>query len=287
MKMNRRQFLLTGVGAIFGSAIGIGSYTRLIEPHWVEYTRVAMDVDNLPDILKGKKLVHISDLHAGPYVNNDYLLKVFRGINTIKPDIVVITGDFITYRSQDQIYKLRKMIPEFPKGQIATIAILGNHDYGPGWSDYKIAEQVQMELESGDVTVLRNEMKDIGGLNFIGMDDLWAGNFKPDLAFQAWDNSNANIALCHNPDALDRPGWKNYKGWVLSGHTHGGQCKPPFMAPPLLPIENKRYASGEINLLDGQRLYVNRGIGHLIPVRFNVRPEVTIFTLEKTIGEAA
>ena len=69
------------------------------------------------------------------------------------------------------------------------------------------------------------------------------------------------------------------RGWILSGHTHGGQCKPPFLPPPIIPVKNKRYTAGEFDLGDGRPLYINRGLGHLIRARFNARPEVTVFRL--------
>ena len=71
------------------------------------------------------------------------------------------------------------------------------------------------------------------------------------------------------------------EGWILSGHTHGGQCKPPFLPPPLLPVRNRRYTSGEIDATGGRRLYISRGVGHTMMVRFNARPEVTVFTLQR------
>jgi uncharacterized protein len=81
---------------------------------------------------------------------------------------------------------------------------------------------------------------------------------------------------------VDLPGWSGYEGWILSGHTHGGQCKPPFLPPPLLPVRNRRYTAGEFELAGGRRLYISRGVGHLLQVRFNVRPEVTIFEMRPT-----
>jgi predicted MPP superfamily phosphohydrolase len=90
------------------------------------------------------------------------------------------------------------------------------------------------------------------------------------------------LALAHNPDSVDRPGWEPFRGWILSGHTHGGQVQPPFLPPPILPIENRRYAAGRIELSGGRRLYVSRGVGHLLRVRFNCRPEATIFRLTRT-----
>jgi len=68
---------------------------------------------------------------------------------------------------------------------------------------------------------------------------------------------------------------------VLSGHTHGGQCKPPFLPAPLLPVRNRRYTAGEFAVSGNRRLYISRGVGHLLKVRFNVRPEVTVFALAR------
>ena len=67
---------------------------------------------------------------------------------------------------------------------------------------------------------------------------------------------------------------------MLAGHTHGGQCKPPFLPPPLLPVNNKRYVAGEVQVDAKRTLYISRGVGHLIRARFNVRPEITLFTLK-------
>jgi predicted MPP superfamily phosphohydrolase len=95
------------------------------------------------------------------------------------------------------------------------------------------------------------------------------------------DLQRPSLALVHNPDTADRPVWGNYKGWILCGHTHGGQCKPPFLPPPLLPVSNRLYQAGEYALAGGRRMYINRGLGHLLQARFHVRPEVTIFSLQR------
>src|SRR4051794_37384578 len=91
---------------------------------------------------------------------------------------------------------------------------------------------------------------------------------------------STSIALCHNPDGADEPVWSSYQGWILSGHTHGGQCKPPFLPPPELPVRNRRYTSGEFALSGDRHMYISRGVGHLLHVRFNARPEVPIFRLQ-------
>ena len=127
--------------------------------------------------------------------------------------------------------------------------------------------------------MLRNEACSVAGLTFVGVDDLWSGAFAPGIAFGGISTTQAVIALCHNPDGADCPGWETFRGWILAGHTHGGQCKPPLLPPPILPVRNRRYIAGEVPLADGRRLYINRGLGHLLQVRFNVRPEITVFTL--------
>ena len=76
------------------------------------------------------------------------------------------------------------------------------------------------------------------------------------------DMKRAAIALSHNPDTVDLPVWGDYEGWILAGHTHGGQCKPPFLPPPVLPVRNRRYTAGEFQLAGNRQLYISRGVGH-------------------------
>jgi predicted MPP superfamily phosphohydrolase len=131
------------------------------------------------------------------------------------------------------------------------------------------------------VTVLRNQSRVVQGLRLAGVDDFWGRNFHPNEVLSKLHPDEPTVVLCHNPDVADLGVWDSFRGWILSGHTHGGQCKPPFLAPPLLPVMNKRYTAGEFDLGDGRFMYINRGLGHLIRVRFNVRPEITLFRLVK------
>jgi predicted MPP superfamily phosphohydrolase len=129
--------------------------------------------------------------------------------------------------------------------------------------------------------MLRNESVTIEGLTFIGLDDFWTPRFDPRQVL--FDNVDvpAAITLCHNPDAADVPVWHNHRGWILSGHTHGGQCKPPFLPPPLLPVRNLRYTRGTFDVGSGRMMYISAGVGHLLKARFNVRPEIPVFTLAR------
>lgn len=144
-----------------------------------------------------------------------------------------------------------------------------------------VADNISHVLSEAGCTVLRNQSSAVSGLKIIGLDDLWAGRFAPLPVLSELTSDQPAIVLSHNPDTCDLPGWADYHGWIFSGHTHGGQCKPPFLPAPLLPVKNRRYTAGEFALSGGRQLYISRGVGHLLRVRFNVRPEVTVFKLIK------
>ena len=188
---------------------------------------------------------------------------------------------FVSYKNAKQLKQLTDVFQHVVLGKLGTIGILGNHDYGKNWKEPKVADDIVKILIDKGLKILRNEQMEVHGLNIIGIDDYWGTNFNPSEVMTKLDESKANLVLCHNPDVADEPVWGNYSGWILSGHTHGGQCKPPFLDAPMLPVKNKLYAQGQIELSNGRTLYVNRALGHLWQVRFNVRPEITIFELQK------
>jgi len=241
-----------------------------------------MPIQQLPDHLVGKTLMQISDVHIGNRFDFQYIIEAFQEAQFLQPDFVVYTGDYVSYLNSKQFDQLAIVLEHCVKGTLGTVGILGNHDYGKNWAEPKVARRIVGILENAGINVLRNQQKEVAGLNLIGFDDFWAINFHPEKVMGNYDNNKANLLLCHNPDVCDLDVWNGYEGWILSGHTHGGQCKPPFLNPPVLPVKNKRYSAGEIDLEDGRTLYINRAIGHLWQVRFNVRPEITLFELVKT-----
>jgi hypothetical protein len=275
--ITRRRFLQMSAVA---AGLGVGVYTWRWEPHWLEVVERPLPVAHLPEPLIGSRIVQLSDLHIGRQVDDAYLIRTFDRVKDLSPDIVVYTGDFITYDA-GFFEHARRMFAHLPLGQRATLGVLGNHDYGHGWSDRDVADQVVALAAAAGVRMLRNEITEISGLQIAGMDDLWAGRSDPEKALACLKPDTGALVLSHNPDAADLPGWGTYQGWILSGHTHGGQCKPPFFAPPSLPVENRRYTAGEFLLAGNRRMYINRGVGYTLRVRFNARPEVTVFQLTR------
>ncbi len=254
-------------------------YSWQVEPFWIEFVEKKLPVKNLPSSLEGKILMQISDLHVGDRFDWNFLIETFKEARRFNPDFVVYTGDYVNYGTAEEQNALRKVMENCVMGTAATFGILGNHDYGVSWKDLECADQICKILENRGIVMLRNAQQETEGLNFIGLDDLWSPEFRPAEAMKEYDPAKANIILCHNPDACDLDIWKGYRGWILSGHTHGGQCRIPGIITPVLPVKNKKYTSGEIDLEDGRMLYINRAIGHSFQVRFMVRPEITVFTL--------
>ena len=280
--MNRRKFLKRTLLGLTGVSLFSGLYAWQVEPFLLEFVKVKMPIKNLPTDLLGKTLMQISDIHIGNRFDYNFIIESFKKAKEFSPDFVVYTGDYVsTYKDEVQYDKLEEVLNNLVKGKTGTVGILGNHDYGKNWSQNDVADKVSALLRSKDIFLLRNENTEINGLNFIGFDDYWGLNFNPEKAMIGFDKSKANIALCHNPDVCDLDVWGEYNSWILSGHTHGGQVKPPFLQAPMLPVKNKKYSAGQIDLSNDRRLYINRALGHLWQVRFNVRPEITVFELQK------
>jgi predicted MPP superfamily phosphohydrolase len=303
--LTRRRFLALGASAA-AAALGTGLYSWQVEPFWVELVRRPMPLENLPAELVGKTLLQFSDIHVGPNVSSDYLIRTFREAQDLAPDFVAITGDFVSFATDAERGELASVLRNVPRGRLGTVASLGNHDYGRGWRHMETANHVSRVAGDAGVQVLRNDVSTIGGLQLAGLADYWSPEFgeefgrsprggqrAPQSSFIAQAGTDARatlrrlapgvptVVLSHNPDVQDLPIWDGVRGWVLAGHTHGGQVKPPFLPPPILPVNNTRYTSGVFDVGPGRTMYVNRGLGFLLQVRLNVRPELTLFTLER------
>lgn len=254
-------------------------YSWQIEPFWVEFVERKLPIKNLPEHLEGKILMQISDLHVGNRFDWNFLIESFQKAKNYNPDFVVYTGDYVNHGTAEDHESLKKVMDIAVYGHLGTYGILGNHDYGADWKDLGSSEEICRILQNHGVRMMNNEQIEAHGLNIIGFDDLWSPNFDPMKVMKHYDPEKANLVLCHNPDVCDLDVWNGYQGWILSGHTHGGQCRIPGVITPILPVKNRKYISGEIDLEDGRMLYINRAIGHSFQVRFMVRPEITVFKL--------
>lgn len=291
-RLSRRALLLGAASVVGSTALG-GAYAALVEPFWEEWVAVRLDLPGLAPALVGRRILQLSDLHLSSAGEEAYALRVAEECTKRKPDLIVLTGDFVTAGNPADVERVGRVASKL-RARFGVFACLGNHDYYdytrtlPRSLRYSgiIADRVSAALRGGGAEVLRNAARvvtiDGAALQLVGLEDWMLGRFNADAAFKQVDERLPTIALSHNPDSMvelcRRP-----CHWVLSGHTHGGQVRVPGIGALRLPLENKRYDAGLFEE-NGRRMYVNRGLGHLMRVRFNCRPEVTEFTLASSAG---
>jgi len=281
--VNRGHYLK---GAVLGS---LGFCTRWavdahgIGPEWIEVVDVDLHLQSPFGRLHGTRIAHISDLHLSRTVSSGYLSRCIERVNLLDVDVVVLTGDYITYdirgRYREKIVALLGKI----KSRFGAYACLGNHDYGvrglPDSSRNRLLHRMIKGMEASGITVLRNEASvlDIDGhpLWFVGLGDLRVGDFRPREAFAGVPAEQVAIALIHNPRGVEHLGEFGAHA-VMSGHTHGRISRSSAGLPWL--NKRRRFHSGMYEV-EGKKLYVNRGLGRVGRARFNVRPEITVFTL--------
>jgi len=169
--MNRKTFLKKSLYSAVGLGLVTGVYSWQIEPFWLEFVKLKMPIKNLPENLIGKTLMQISDIHVGNKFDYNYLIESFKKAQDYNPDFVMYTGDFVDYENEEQFTQLETVLKHTVVGNLGTVGVLGNHDYGEDWLEPEVANKIVSLLEKHNVTVLRNEEIELEGLNIIGIDD--------------------------------------------------------------------------------------------------------------------
>ncbi|MGB7874519.1 MAG: metallophosphoesterase, partial [Anaerolineales bacterium] len=232
----------------------------------------------------GLRIAQISDLHFGGWMTTERLYDIARLVLAQSADIVVITGDFVMgydyfpglVEKLDGMAGALKLITD----RALTLGVLGNHDY---WLDPNLV--VDMMHQAG-IKVLRNSIHTyVRGnhtLHFAGIDDALVYHSRMSKLLPLLPDEGCAIVLVHEPDYADYSAGTGRFDLQLSGHSHGGQVVLPFIGAPVLPRMAHKYPSGLYQVKDMYQ-YTNRGVGMTPPyVRFNCRPEITVFTLESS-----
>ncbi len=273
--LTRRRFL----GLAAASAAGLALYAGGVSRHELRVEEHTLHLDRLPDVFRGMRIVQISDIHYAEYTEPFFLRDVVRRVNQLRPDMVLLTGDFVSFSPMPLSFA-RRHAP----GCAAILsgiecplryASLGNHDYVVG------ADFVAGPLRENGIPVLMNSSVALER----GGQRIWLAGLgsactnDADLnAIPGSTNREPILLMAHEPDILPDVA-KHNVDLMLSGHTHGGQVRIPFLPPLVLPDLGKIYIEGQFRLGRTQ-LYVNRGIGAVgLPFRFRCPPEITVLTL--------
>jgi len=277
--MTRRQFLSRALQVTLGTAaLGAGGlgYATSVEPDWIDVTRLRLKLRRLPPAFHGYRLVQISDIHIDDWMQ-ERLPGAVRLINDLGPDLVAITGDFVTRHPQRYAAALTSALEPL-RARDGVVAVLGNHDH---WTS---AAAVRGILHDSGIIELGNRVHTVRRgdalLHVAGVDDLMVDADRLDRVLAALPGEEAAILLVHEPDFAERSAATRRFDLQISGHSHGGQVRVPLLGAPYLPPYGRKYPLGLYRVGEMYQ-YTNRGLGMLgLHVRVFCRPEVTVFTLE-------
>jgi predicted MPP superfamily phosphohydrolase len=245
----------------------------LAEPYMLTIERQPVYLRRLPKALDGFRIVHLSDFHHGPLTSTSQLRRAVETANSLAPDIIALTGDYISHE-RHYAAPCAELVGHL-RARHGVYAVLGNHDH---WTDAALITDL---FRAEGIRVLINEgMRfEKGGTTFglAGVDDTMVGLEDLSLALAGSRTDEMKLLLAHNPIILRRAA-RARVDLVLSGHTHGGQ----------VTLRSEHSASGRPRrrLLKGlgrrgqTQIYVTRGLGTVIlPIRYGCPPEVSMLEL--------
>ncbi|MBD3270588.1 phosphohydrolase [Candidatus Peregrinibacteria bacterium] len=245
-------------------------YSRFIETQLIEVNEVDLELGNSGENLK---IALIADLHLGVYKQSSFLERVVDKINQEDVDIVMIAGDF-TY--DPDLETLDEIFEPLEKINAPVYAVTGNHD--DEYPGYVIVEQVTDAVSSHDVRVIDDRLLSFDNLKLIGLSDLWGGEPEYGLLASVEEEDNV-IVIAHNPDTIYEIKNPEKIDLMLSGHTHGGQIRLPFIYKSVIPTENE-FDKGLYEINDAA-VFVTSGLGEVgLPMRLFVPPEIVVIDLE-------
>jgi hypothetical protein len=275
--LNRRDFLRVAGLTVGAGLVTATSYLAINdESQDPVIDRIPLAIRNLHPALEGLTIVQITDVHLYPLTQPELVKKSVLMTNELKPDLVVLTGDYV-WQDLDAIYELAPLFAGLD-AKYGIFSTLGNHDY---WLD---ADVITRAMESAGLPVLINQGVSIqqgkGSIFVAGLDDGWSGTPDLDETLDGANSSEPVILLCHEPDLADRYSLDGRVDVQLSGHTHGGQIRLPGIGAMVLPYLGRKYDIG-LYRVNEMLLYTNRGLGVISePVRFNCPPEISQFILQ-------
>ena len=270
-QLSRRDFLKLGLkfggvsaaGVIGGTGLYADSYRFAVTRHQKALAHLTAPL----------KVAHLSDLHFGRWVGERTLRQWVDATLAERPDLILITGDFIDYTTTDVALLLDQL--KRLEAPLGVYGVLGNHDYDLGGA---FLEELKRGLERVGVTLLINQGVSLRDDLFLaGTDDLWEGRLDLAQTLARRPADQACLLMTHIPDLL--PFVPRDVDLTLCGHTHGGQIKLPFYGAVITASRyGKRFVEGWFQ--EPVTAFVSRGLGFgIMPLRFLSRAEVAMLEL--------
>ncbi len=276
MRLSRRNVLVAAAAAI-GPRMAQAAERRRAESERFDVTRLELSIPDLDPAHDGLRIAQLSDIHVGRNTPDGRVIAAVRELNALEPDLVVLTGDFVTSR-RDPYSRVGQLLEGI---EAPAFAVLGNHDH---WSD---PSSVARSLERADIPVLRNQhtVERLRGapVYVVGIDDGVTRNDDVERALAKVPSKATRIVLAHAPPTAEKLP-EDAALVCFSGHTHGGHFVVPGLTDGIFRRAGQPYIRGHYRVR-GNHLYVNRGLGFGRGgpvVRLNSEPEVTVITLRRS-----
>jgi len=288
--LTRRRFLQAAAGAAATGALVLAEDATILEPNRPILVAMEIELARLPAAFDGFTIAQLSDFHYDP-LSAVPIRAAIEIVNNLHPDLVVLTGDFVTVPIFHRRFHTAKLAASAAEPcasllaqlhpRLGMVSILGNHDV-----DSDVPRIIET-LHSHGIPVLRNRSIPLeqGGSRvwLCGLDSVWEGHADVDRALRGVPSHELVVLLVHEPDFADQAALYPVD-LQLSGHSHGGQIWLPGIGAPWLPTLARKYPRG-LHRIGPLTLYTNMGLGTIrLPIRLNCPPEVTLFTLRSGDG---
>jgi predicted MPP superfamily phosphohydrolase len=244
-----------------------------------DVTELDLPLTELPAAFDGYRIAHLSDIHMGTWMNRARMAAVVELVAAQRPDLIAITGDFVSYTLEEPLAELAGVLGGL-RAPDGVYAVRGNHDC---WTDPEavsamLAEVGIVELPNACVRIERGA----GAFYLAGVDDVYDERADLPGLIDRLPADGPAVLLAHEPDFADQAAATGRFALQLSGHSHGGQLNFPLVGPLFLPHWAKKYPRGLYDV-GGMKLYTTRGLGTTaLQVRVRCRPEIVLFKLQGT-----
>lgn len=284
---------VTGALKTLGGGVAYGAF---VEPYFVQTTQIEFVVPDLPFSMDGYRIAHLTDVHFNLLGGKSFLQRIVEKTNSLDPDMVVLTGDFITHNAKN-LNKCMAILGEL-KAPDGLWAVRGNHDHRAS------KEHFSQACESHGINFIENEhypifperlrrhsshevTDEFGSppqLILAGVGDLWMGDCHPGSALEGADPSLPTILLSHHGQCANLLTSNQRVDLILSGHTHGGQIQACGKSSPIFTSGSNEFVSGMIST-QHTHVYISRGVGtSAFRFRWNCRPEIALIQLHQDTG---
>lgn len=250
------------------------------KPELFDLVNVNVKINDLPFTFHNYRIINLTDIHLGQWISPEYLNGVADYVNSLNPDMITLTGDYVSYilegYEDDLLDSFKKL-----KAKDGKYAVLGNHDHWAG------AEEIRKILKKSNIVDLSNDVftieKDGEKLNISGVDSLTVGADDLDKVLEKLPHDGASILLVHEPDFAKISSKTNRFDLQMSGHSHGGQLViPGVKTTPFRCSYSIKYPVGAYKVKNMIQ-YTSKGLGtNSFWIRVNCKPEITQFYLKTT-----